>query len=129
MELYIRFMTTLAFGLVGLGMVMKVLLENLFHDWDAFADLGAWMRSLSETKRPSWEEERVEDILLELEKAKAPTFNTRLIDVRREQLRERDAVEHRLKQNNASVRPTPIEPFPFDEAPPTETESQAWYGR
>ena len=117
MDLYIRFVTTLAFGLVGLGMVLMILLERVFHDWDAFADLSEWVRSWGEGRR-AVAAARAEDLLLEIEKSKQPGLVTNsLIDIRREQLREIDLVESRLKRGAHKVVLSPIAPPPASAAP------------
>ncbi len=109
METYIRFMTTLAFGLLGTSMVLKVLLETIFHDWDAFADLGEWAKEA--VKSRAYEQgQRVEDFQLEIEKSRAPRLNTRLYDIKREQLRQVDVVEHQLSQPGRGLVLTPIPP-------------------
>lgn len=35
MALYVRFMFSLAFGLLGLGLVLTIVLDELFGDWNA----------------------------------------------------------------------------------------------
>ncbi len=96
MELYVKFLASLAFGLVGVGMVLKILLEKLFSEWDAFAELGQRLRMLSEGRALA-PVERTEDVLLEIEKSKQSKISTRLVDLKREQLKELSVVEHRLR--------------------------------
>ncbi|MEK7857941.1 MAG: hypothetical protein AAB320_02260 [Elusimicrobiota bacterium] len=111
MELYVRFMATLAGGLIGVGLVLKILLEGLFNEWDAFNDVASKMEMALSGKhhvgliRP-------EDILLEAEKRNTPNVNSRLIDRRREQLKELDDVENRLNHmpSSAAVAAAEIQP-------------------
>ena len=98
MELYVRFISTLAFGLIGLGAVMKVLLETLFEEWDAFNDIAEHVMLTCTGKAARVEGIRAEDILLEAEKQSAPDFNTRIVDFRRRQFRELDVIETRLSK-------------------------------
>ena len=112
MELYIRFISTLAFGLIGLGLVLKVLLESLFNEWDAFNDIAAKIE-LACSGRSHVELIRAEDILMEAEKKNSPIYSTRLIDQRRRQINEIDAVEAQL--NKAQKQ-----------APPPISESDLW---
>ena len=96
MELYARFILWLAVGLAGLGLVLKIVLDEFFGDWNAALELHGWARS-SLTSWMHRHEGRTEDWLLDLEKAKTSTANSmRLIDQRREQLRELASVEQRL---------------------------------
>ncbi|MBI5240812.1 MAG: hypothetical protein HY926_10095 [Elusimicrobia bacterium] len=101
MELYVRFISTLAFGLIGLGAVLKVLLETLFNEWDAFNDIAERVMISCSGKGGHVEHVRAEDILLEAEKRNAPQTNTRIVDWRRRQMKELDEIESRLSQ----VRP------------------------
>lgn len=94
--LYWRFMVSLAFGLVGLGLVLKVLMDKLFNDWDLFSELG---RAVSDfwNGRRLVKLDRPEDILASrVEKTRELT--TRLVDQRREQLRAMSEVEQRLNK-------------------------------
>ncbi|MCX5795753.1 MAG: hypothetical protein NTY77_09690 [Elusimicrobia bacterium] len=96
MELYVRFISTLAFGLIGLGAVMKVLLETIFEEWDAFNDISQRVMVSCSGKGGLVENVRAEDIMLEAEKQNAPDFNSRIVDFRRRQFRELDAIETQL---------------------------------
>ena len=96
MELYFHFLSTLAFGLVGVGLVMKILLENLFNEWDAFNDLARRANTAFAGKRHV-ELIRAEDILMEAERKNMPETGTRRMDQRREQLKELNDIESRLK--------------------------------
>ena len=102
MELYMEFMVALAFGLLGLGVVLTLLLERLFCDWDAPGEMRERFKALLEGKGISGLE-RTEDILLEIEKSRAATVNTRLIERKRAQLKEIDAVEHVLRRPNKTA--------------------------
>lgn len=109
MEHYIKFMITLAAGLAGLGMVMVIVMDTLLLDYDAPAAFGAWMRELMSGKRlPGY---RAEDIMMEAEKARDNGDNVRLIDQRREALRELASVERRL-QGPSNTGPIVITPLP-----------------
>jgi hypothetical protein len=102
MELYVSFISTLAFGLIGLGAVLKVLLETVFEEWDAFGDIAEHVMLTCSGKARQVESLRAEDILLELEKQNAPDSNTSLVDFRRRQMWELDAIESRLAQVRSS---------------------------
>ena len=94
MALYIRFMVALAVGLCGLAIVLKTVIDTLFTDWDAVADLRRWWRATkAKNLRASG---RAEDLLLEIEKAKTAAPTVRMLDDRREQLRQLASVERRL---------------------------------
>jgi len=98
-ELYIRFISTLAFGLIGLGAVLKVLLESLFNEWDAFNDIAARIALACSGKGGLVEHIRAEDILLDAEKNNSFSLTAagiRLGDQRRRRIREIDAVGARL---------------------------------
>ena len=97
MALYIKFVSTLAFGLLGLGMVLKVLMDNLFNEWDAVEAAGRFYRDWN--KGRLIRHERTEDMLLAAEHGRTSQLtSTRLIDRRREALNQLDEVEHRLHQ-------------------------------
>lgn len=76
MELYGRFMVTLAFGLLGLGIVLQVLLDQVFNEWDVVADAQVGFRRL--LKGGFHAHRRTEDILLDIEKDKPMELTTRL---------------------------------------------------
>lgn len=116
MQTYIRFMVDLAFGLAGVSLVLKVLLDGLFNDWDVVADVEATIKAMSDSKGLALSGRR-EDVMLEIEKSRASTFSTRLIDIRREQLKEIDDVEHRLSLPNHPISLTPIPPPPIRQVP------------
>jgi hypothetical protein len=95
-EMYVKFMFTLAIGLVGVGMVLKTLLETILKDWDVvWAIRHAWSSMFH--ARPYADSVRAEDILMEIErdylKRRLPALS---IDRRREDLRGIREVEDRL---------------------------------
>ena len=101
MELYIRFVFTLAVGLVGAGMVLKTLLDSLLEPWDLGGDLRRGWRWLNSTRRHV-ERIRAEDIIMELERREGivPRLSQAQVDTleqRREALRAmREAEERRM---------------------------------
>lgn len=95
MELYVKFMGSLAFGIAGVGLVLKVLLETLFNDWDAFTDLADRAQVYLKGKHQV-ELLRPEDILLEQEKRTGSQRKVSVLDARREQLRQLEEIETRL---------------------------------
>ncbi len=100
MALYVKFMFCLACGLAAMGLVLTILLSKLFHEWDMFADLGRLLRALFVPHKAPVPVLRAEDILLDAEKRNAKHIGgTRLIDQRREQLKQLNAVEHRLNDS------------------------------
>jgi hypothetical protein len=101
MELYVRFISTLAFGLVGLGAVLKILLENVFEDWDAVREIADSVAAACSSQPGHLSRIEAEDALLEAEEISAPVGSTRLVDQRRRQMKEMDAVETRLGQVQA----------------------------
>ena len=105
MRLYVRFMFSLAFGLLGVGFVLKVLLDTLFNEWDVFSDVQRRFQAYISGKRHA-ELIRPEDLLMEMEKSGAPDTGTRLLNRRREQLQELEAVENRLNFENAQPSDT-----------------------
>ncbi|MBI5208717.1 MAG: hypothetical protein HY927_01940 [Elusimicrobia bacterium] len=96
MELYGRFIVALAFGLVGLGLVLQVLLDRVFNEWDAVADAQAGIKRFM--KGHVLTHQKTEDLLLDIEKERPKELSTRLVDMRRKELREIDIVEHKLHQ-------------------------------
>jgi hypothetical protein len=97
MEMYVKFMFTLSVGLVGVGMVLKTLLETLFAEWDVVRDMRrAWNYAFHSRHHAALV--RAEDILMELErdnaKRRMPEGST--LDRRREALRDLREAEDRL---------------------------------
>lgn len=94
--MYLKFMFTLTIGLVGMGIVLKTLLDTLFHEWDVVRDIQRVWHAIYYA-RPHAELVRAEDILMELDrdynKRRMPE---RLIDRRREALRDLHEAEERL---------------------------------
>ncbi len=107
MTMYLKFVGTMALGMLGIGLLMKVLLDRLFVDWDAVEDLETYVKDAYRGRRMN-HVHLTEDILMEKEKARPTELTTRMIDKRREALREMDAVEHRLH--------APVEVAPAPEA-------------
>ncbi len=112
MELYVRFISTLAFGLIGLGVVMKVLLETIFEEWDAFNDISARIMASCSGKGGRVEHIRAEDILLDAENRNSFGINTRIVDFRRRQIKELDAIETRLANVRSGGPTTDLEILP-----------------
>ncbi|MFI5347345.1 MAG: hypothetical protein ACHQ51_13305 [Elusimicrobiota bacterium] len=103
MELYVKFMFTLTIGLVGVGLVMKTILETILHDWDPAVDFRRWWKAYSH-RSSALDHVRAEDILQEIEgrrQGAAPRQPMRPIDVRRESLRDVDEAENRLSSTAA----------------------------
>ncbi len=95
MTMYLKFVSTMALGMLGIGLLMKVLLDRLFVDWDAVEDLETYVKDTYRGRRMH-HVHLTEDILMEKEKARPTELSTRMIDKRREALREMDAVESRM---------------------------------
>ena len=94
--MYVKFMFTLTVGLVGVGMVLKTLLETILHEWDAVGEIQAGWHSMFHA-RPYADSVRAEDILMELERDHVKRrMPERSIDRRREALRDIREVEDRL---------------------------------
>jgi hypothetical protein len=108
METYTNFMMTLAMGLFGMSIILKVLLDGIFNEWDAVADINHLMKNGLHLKQTSTQ--RAEDVMLELEKARMPTLTTKnnIYEQKRHMLEELSAVEDRVSQ--APVVLTPIMP-------------------
>ena len=96
MELYVKFMFTLALGLVGVGMVLTTLFETVLADWDVVRDIRSGWHSLF--RAPAYADSvRAEDILLEIENNYSQRrIPARQIDRRREELRDVREAESRL---------------------------------
>lgn len=94
--MYIKFMFTLTVGLVGVGMVLKTLLETILHEWDAVSEIQAGWHSLFRA-RPYADSVRAEDILMEIERDHVKrSMPAHEIDRRREALRDLREAEDRL---------------------------------
>ncbi len=94
--MYVKFMFSLTVGLVGVGMVLKTLLETILHDWDAVREIQNGWHALFRA-RPYAESVRAEDILMEIERDHAKRrMPERSIDRRREALRDIREAEDRL---------------------------------
>ncbi len=107
MELYVKFMFTLAIGLVGLSLVLFTLLETVLAYWDPVVDARHWWRRVTQ-HRSGVASIRAEDILSEIE-GRQRGLTVRLtespIDQRREVLRDVREAESRL------ASPAPFEPL------------------
>ena len=97
MALYLKFMVTLAFGLAGLAVVMKVLMERVFNDGNFLAEVGEYFKGLKNSATMV-RFGRTEDLLMEAEKNKPRELTTRLLDQRRERLKELSEVESALSR-------------------------------
>ena len=94
--MYVKFMFTLTVGLVGVGMVLKTLLETILHEWDVFGEMELVWNSLFNA-RPYADSVRAEDILMEIEHDRAKRLvPEHSIDRRREALRDVREAEDRL---------------------------------
>ncbi len=101
MEMYVKFMFTLTVGLVGVGMVLKTLLETILHEWDAVREIQNGWHALFHA-RPYADSVRAEDILMEVEHGYAKRrMPERSIDRRREVLRDIREAEDRLSSPHA----------------------------
>ena len=96
MEMYVKFMFTLTVGLVGVGMVLKTILETILNEWDATREIQASWRAMFHARFYA-DSVRAEDILMEIErdheKRRLPEF---AIDRRRQALRDVREAEDRL---------------------------------
>lgn len=121
MDLYFRFLVSLAAGLLGVGLVLKVLLDGIFNDWDAVADMGDLFRNGLRLKHAAGQ--RAEDVMLEAEKANAVVLTTSIYEQKRQELEELSAVEIRVNRPAAPVRLTPIVP---PEKEPVAASAFSW---
>jgi hypothetical protein len=93
--MYVRFVFWLAIGLSGLALVLKIVIDEFFCDWNAARELRAIVRA----QLSAWNHRRdgrAEDWMLALENRRRTQSNIRLVDQRREQLRQLASVEERL---------------------------------
>ncbi len=51
---FMRFAICLAFGLFGLAIVLKTLIDVMFTDWDLFAEMKIWFKDMSKRKKPEY---------------------------------------------------------------------------
>lgn len=105
MTQYFQFLGCLAVGMVGVGMVLTVLLEQLFADWDVVGEMGVVLREGLTGRKLS--HERAEDVMLETEKKAAGVGYIR-IDQRRQQLADVASAERRLQAPKGSITLTPL---------------------
>lgn len=52
--LFMRFIFCLAFGLFGLAVVLKTLIDVMFTDWDIFSEMKIWFKNASKRKQPNY---------------------------------------------------------------------------
>lgn len=124
MALYIRFMASLAFGLVGLGLVLKVLLDQLFNDWDAAAAAKKFFRGVFSGEHPIVRA-RAEDVLMEAENERPRELSTRHIEKRREEIQQLNDVEQRLSIPLSFAAEEEVLPVPAMAAPPAASSKYA----
>ena len=101
MELYGRFIVTLAFGLLGLGLVLQVLLDQVFSDWDVVADTRAGLRRLA---RGGLRHRHAEDVLLDIDKDRPKEFTTRLSNTARRETVVLPAIPAAIRKGSATAR-------------------------
>lgn len=64
---YFRFMVCLGFGLFGMTLVLRILMDALFNDWDPMADLRRQLRLLSHKRHnPLLHQEKTERLATRL---------------------------------------------------------------
>lgn len=51
---YFRFLLFLGMGLFGICLVLRILLDRVFVDWDFVGDLRAWIAGISRRAAPRW---------------------------------------------------------------------------
>lgn len=117
MDLYIRFMISLAAGLFGVSMVLKVLLDSLFNEWDAVADAGDLLKNGLRLRHHG--HRRAEDVMLEAENAKVIPMSTRMYELKRQELQELSVIESRVNPHGSPVHLTPIMPSEPSEIVPS----------
>ena len=105
MELYVRFISTLAFGLVGLGAVLKILLENVFEDWDVFHEVADCVTAACSAKPGNLAKVQAEDALLKAGNKTSTIIADRRVDHRRRRIKEMDMIETRLQARDGITDP------------------------
>lgn len=98
---YIKFIVSLSFGLIGVALVMKIFMDRVFIDFDVIAAIKDYFNGVS--RRRILLEHRAEDRMLHAENSQSRELSTRLIDRRREQLKELDEVESALNRPRRAV--------------------------
>ncbi len=113
MTLYVRFIFCLAFGLLGLGLVLTIVLEEFFGDWNAARALHAELSGyLADRARVG--DEVAARLRRELERASNTTApGVRQLQQRREQLKELASIERRLQAPREAPRGVIVTPLPF----------------
>lgn len=100
-----RFIISMGFGLVGISVVLKVLIDQIFSDWDILADARTVAKTIRRN-RVFTGGTRAEDRLLDIENKRPRELSTKLVDQKREQLRQLDKVESSLvKPSKAEAEP------------------------
>lgn len=106
MSLFARFLGTLAVGLSGMTVVLMILMDRLFCDWDMFAEGALLLEHISEGRflaRPQSAQDA------ELDAGRAEESGRYL--KRQKELGEIDAVETRLRGPNGPIVLTPLPPI------------------
>jgi hypothetical protein len=104
MEMYMKFMITLTFGLLGVGVVLITLMETLLREWDPVVDFNRWWHDISHRSHTG--SVRAEDILSELEGRRQNRYvyatkpPAREIDRRREVLRDMREADKRVSSSD-----------------------------
>ena len=106
MDLYFRFLGSLAAGLFGVSVVLKVLLDGIFNEWDAVADAEDLLRNGLRLKQSG--HRRTEDVMIDAENAKSLPMSTRMYEQKRQELEKMSEIETRL--GKGPVQLTPILP-------------------
>lgn len=101
MKLMIQFMFSLTFGLVGLGLVMKIFMDRVFIDFDVYTAVKNFFNGISE-RAATVNHHRAEDLMMHAENSRPRELTTRLIERRREELRAMDEVESALSRPRES---------------------------
>ena len=95
MTFYVRFIFSLAVGLCGLGLVMTIVLDELFGDWNVGVAIHDWLSEFF-ARQSDIHRRHGADLRREIEKARTTAHNARLLQQRRERLRDLASVESRL---------------------------------
>jgi len=107
MELYVRFMASLAFGLFGMGLVLTIVLDELFGDWNAAHQLHSEVSGYF-AERMRRRDDVGERLRRELDRARATNPGLRQLEQRREELNQLASVERRLQAPPRGVTVTPL---------------------
>ena len=99
-----RYAAERRFKFIGLGAVLKILLDTVFNEWDAFNDIFRRVTVLCSGKVVHVRNIRAEDILLDAERKSVyslATRGTRLTEQRRQQIKDLGAVEERVSRSRS----------------------------